>query len=114
MKLHRAAPPASVSPPWPDADELGDATKSSAYPGYSRRATLWSSRYTRRLHPFWDGERITSLRTLAIGEPVGEAGPDSCRSPMMRPRKPAEVGYFLTHFEIASGQPRVSQRSALA
>src|SRR5258707_481219 len=33
---------------------------------------------------FWDGERITSLRTLAIGERVGKAGPDLFRSPMRR------------------------------
>jgi hypothetical protein len=39
-------------------------------------------RYTRRLRPFWDGERISSLRTLAIGERVGKAGSDLFRSPM--------------------------------
>jgi hypothetical protein len=39
---------------------------------------------TRRLRPFWDGERIHSLRTLAIGERVGNAGPDLFRSPMKR------------------------------
>jgi hypothetical protein len=34
------------------------------------------------LRPFWDGERISSLRTLAIGERVGKAGSDLFRSPM--------------------------------
>jgi hypothetical protein len=46
------------------------------------RATLRIGRSTRRLRPFWDGERITSLRTLAIGERVGEAGPNLFRLPM--------------------------------
>jgi hypothetical protein len=44
--------------------------------------TLPVGRYTRRLRPFWDGERISSLRTLAIGERVGKAGSDLFRSPM--------------------------------
>jgi transcription antitermination factor NusG len=34
--------------------------------------------------PFWEGERVSSLRTLAIGERVGKAGPDLFRSPMKR------------------------------
>jgi hypothetical protein len=41
-------------------------------------------RYTCRLRPFWDGERINSLRTLAIGERVGKAGTDLLRSPMKK------------------------------
>jgi hypothetical protein len=32
--------------------------------------------YTRRLCPLGDGERINLFRTLAIGERVGNAGPD--------------------------------------
>jgi Glyoxalase superfamily protein len=50
--------------------------------GAARKST--GGRYTRRLRPFWEGERITSLRTLAIGERVGKAGPDLFRSPMKR------------------------------
>jgi hypothetical protein len=42
----------------------------------------YRGRYTRRLRPFWDGERISSLRTLAIGARVGKAGSDLFRSPM--------------------------------
>lgn len=41
-------------------------------------------RYTRRLRPLGDGKRINLFRTLAVGERVGNAGPDRFRSPMKR------------------------------
>src|SRR5262249_19638354 len=41
-------------------------------------------RYTRRLRPHGDGERINFFRALAIGEWVGNAGPDLFHSPMKR------------------------------
>src|SRR5262249_40527255 len=49
-----------------------------------RASTSQLGRYTRRLRPMGNGERINLFRALAIGERVGNAGPDLFRSPMKR------------------------------
>jgi KOW motif len=47
-----------------------------------RGSSKFTGGYTCRLRPFWEGERISSLCTLAIGEWVTKAGPDLFRSLM--------------------------------
>ena len=61
-----------------------------------------SGRYTRRLRPTVDGQRINLFRALAIGERVGNAGSDLFRSPMKRLFPCAASGSTQLNFRLAA------------